>query len=98
MENASVNQNQTMTAWDFLREISGKCCGFFSTEKLGKRASYGELRRWLQNRSVRINGVLPDFRDNITFPVLDMVLFPKSANRKNTLADKLHPFLIVEQS
>jgi hypothetical protein len=46
-------------------------------------ASNSEKRRWLQNRSVVINGVKPDWNDEICFPVTSMVFFPNS-NRRTT--------------
>ena len=47
-------------------------------------ASNSEKRRWLQNRSIIINGVKPTWNDEITFPVTQLVFFPKS-NRRTTM-------------
>jgi hypothetical protein len=96
MKTAVVNKNRSMNAWDFLMEISRKCSGFFSTENPGKKASNSELKRWLQNHSVSINKMVPSWNDLISFPVVDMVIFPKSLCRKMTLADDQHPFILVE--
>ena len=40
--------------------------------------------RWLKNRSVLINGVKPDWNDEVCFPVTELVFFPKS-NRRVTM-------------
>lgn len=64
-----------MTAWDFLKSIHS-ACQFMSRERTGK-ASNSELKRWLQNKSVIINGKRPAFDDDIDFPITQMVLFPK---------------------
>lgn len=87
-----------MTALDLLIEISQKCYGFFSTEHPMKKASNSELRRWLQNKSVSINGAQPNWNDSVNFPITDMVLFPKSLARRTTLADGQSPFILVESA
>jgi len=50
------------------------------------RASNSEKRRWLQNKSVIINGVKPNWNDEICFPVTELVFFPKSTKRRTTFA------------
>lgn len=47
-------------------------------------ASNSEKRRWLQNHSIIINGVKPNWNDEICFPVTELVFFPKS-NRRTTM-------------
>lgn len=64
-----------MTCWDFLKELN-QVCHFMSRERTGK-ATNSEMKRWLQNNSVIINGVRPKFDDPVDFPVTQMVLFPK---------------------
>lgn len=64
-----------MTCWDFLKELN-TCCHFMSIERPGK-ASNSELKRWLQNKAVEINGLRPKFDDEVDFPITQMVLFPK---------------------
>ncbi len=44
-------------------------------------ASGSERRRWLQSRSVRINGNFPQPEEEIEFPLTDLVFFPKSVRR-----------------
>lgn len=86
-----------MTAWDFLKIISQKCSGFFSSEHPGQKVTTSELKRWLINKSVQINGQKPNWDDTVAFPVKDMVLFPKSKNRITTLASEGHPFVLVQR-
>jgi hypothetical protein len=69
-----------MTAWDFLKELNKVCC-FMSRERGGK-ATNSELKRWLQNKSVSINGIRMEFDQEVGFPITEMFLFPK---RKVTL-------------
>ena len=64
-----------MTYWDFLKEIN-KTCQFMSRERTGK-ASNSEIKRWLQNKSIIVNGDRPNFDDEVIFPIESMVLFPK---------------------
>jgi hypothetical protein len=64
-----------MSCWDFLKELND-VCHFMSRERTGK-ASNSELKRWLQNKAVEINGKRPSFDDEVDFPVTRMALFPK---------------------
>jgi len=48
------------------------------------KASNSERRRWLQNKSVIINGTKPNWNDEIDFPVEELIFFPKS-NRRVTM-------------
>jgi len=64
-----------MTYWDFLKELN-TVCHFMSRERKGK-ATNSELKRWLQNKAVQINGERPKFDDEVDFPIASMVLFPK---------------------
>lgn len=49
-----------------------------------KELSRGEVRRWLQNKSVEINGVKPSPLDDIELPIKSLVFFPKG-NRRTTM-------------
>lgn len=44
-------------------------------------ASNGQLRRWLNNGSVRINGTRPKPEQELTFPVTELVYFPGRARQ-----------------
>ncbi len=80
-----------MKARDWLADLH-KVCHFISIEvdpKAEKRevklASRSELQRWLQQGSILINGerVAPD--EEMDFPIISVVLFPKSPTRRCTL-------------
>lgn len=47
-------------------------------------ASGSEVRRWLKNKAVIINGKTPSPEDEVTFPIKQLVFFPKS-KRKTTV-------------
>ena len=66
-----------MTGWMFLRELH-KLCHFQTKEgkKVGD-ASSSELKRWLQNKAVLVNGEPLDWNEEMDFPVHSCVLFPK---------------------
>ncbi len=64
-----------MTAWDFLKELN-KTCQFMSRERTG-RASNSELKRWIQNKCLSIDGNRVQFDEIITFPLDDVWLFPR---------------------
>lgn len=48
-------------------------------------ATNGEIRRWLQNKAVYINGKPASANDEMPETVESLVFFPKSALRKTTL-------------
>lgn len=64
-----------MTAWEFLRDLH-TICHFMSRERSGK-ATNSELKRWLQNQSVIINGRRIKWNEEVDFPVKECILFPK---------------------
>lgn len=57
----------------------------FSIEKPCQLATNSEVRRWCNNRAVRINGEFVGWDDGIKFPITDLVFFPQSRKRKTTL-------------
>lgn len=68
-----------VTAWEWLRSVNAIC--HFQTKE-GKRvgpASNSELKRWLQNKIVLLNGETVEWNELIDFPIFSVVLFPKSA-------------------
>ena len=67
-----------MNAWEFLRSLH-ELCSFQTREgkKVGK-ASSSELKRWIQNKAIIINGETVDWQEEIDFPVFKVVLFPKN--------------------
>lgn len=68
-----------MNGLQFIRSLH-EVCQFQTKEgaKIGI-ASNSELKRWLTNGAVEVNGhkLLPD--DEIDFPIFSIVLFPKRA-------------------
>lgn len=68
-----------MNAWQFMRELH-EICKFQSREgkRVGK-ASASELKRWLQNGAVVVNGEKIAWDECIDdFPIFSFVLFPKN--------------------
>lgn len=64
-----------MNAWEFLMDIN-KVCFFMSRERTGK-ASNSELKRWVKNQALKINGENVKWDEEIDFPIISVVLFPK---------------------
>lgn len=56
-----------------------------SIERPCTPASNGEIRRWLMNKAVLINGEFPGPTTTVTYPVTQLVFFPKSKKRKTTV-------------
>jgi len=71
-----------MQAFKFLCSIPHVPMQFNGTQPVA--ASNSERRRWLQNKSVIINGTKPNWNDEISMPVTELVFFPKS-DRKTTM-------------
>jgi len=65
-----------MTAWFFLRDLH-VICQFQTREgsKVGP-ATRAELKRWLQNKAVEINGKRMNWDEEIEFPITSFILFP----------------------
>jgi hypothetical protein len=68
-----------MTAFQFLMNLHSVCHFQMREGKRVGRASGSEVKRWIQNKAVVINGehVAPD--ELIDFPVFSLVLFPKGS-------------------
>lgn len=66
-----------ITAIQFLTNLH-EDCSFQTREgkKVGK-ASNSELRRWIQNKALLINGETVEVNEKIDFLVFSVVLFPK---------------------
>jgi len=69
-----------MNAWEFLRDLH-KVCFFQSRERTGI-ASASELKRWIQNGVLVINGERVQWDELMDFPMISVVLFP---NKRITL-------------
>lgn len=66
-----------MNAWEFLRRLH-EVCHFQTREgkKVG-RASASELKRWIDNGALVINGERVASGEPMDFPMHSVVLFPK---------------------
>ena len=57
----------------------------WSTQSNSTTPSRRELRQWLDDGAVRINGKFPKAHEHVEFPITDLVYFP-GAKRQTTLA------------
>lgn len=64
-----------MTGWMYLRELH-TVCQFHSKERTGL-ATNSELKRWLQNQTVLLNGRRIRWDEEVDFPVYQLVLHPE---------------------
>jgi len=65
-----------MTMWGYLRELHS-VCHFQSKEKRVGVATNSELKRWIQNKALEINGEKVEWDEVINFHIHSVVLFPK---------------------
>lgn len=73
-----------ITAIQWLRALHEVC--HFQTNGRGTgTASNSELGRWLNDKAVRINGKPIAAMDPIPYPIVSVVLFPKSERRTTLL-------------
>lgn len=73
------------TGWVFLMKMNKIYGGFFSRERPGTRASNSELKRWLKNKALHINGVAAVWDEEVPRDIRSVILFPKSKKARNTL-------------
>ena len=65
------------TSWGLLRELH-QICNFTSREKPGTGvATNSELKRWINNKALIINGETVTWDEELNFPIISVVLFPK---------------------
>lgn len=69
--------NKPLTAWDWLKSLH-EICHFQTKEgkKVGK-ATNSELKRWIQNKALIINGEVVEWNELIDFPIFSVALFTK---------------------
>lgn len=65
-----------MTALQFVLSMGSAIP--MSVENPCKQATNSEIRRWLDQQSVVINGKKPKSKDTIDLPVTSLIFFPKS--------------------
>jgi hypothetical protein len=66
------------TAIQFLTDLLSICMLQTREGKRVGKASTSELRRWIQNKAVLINGETVEVHEVLDFPVFSVVLFPKN--------------------
>ena len=64
-----------MTAHRFIIQLH-QLCRFYSRERKGL-ASNSEIKRWIMNRSVIMNGEAVEWNEEMDFTIDSLVLFPK---------------------
>jgi len=50
-----------------------------------KPPSNGELRRWIVNGTVKVNGTILKLEDEVEWPIMDLVLFPNNKKARCTV-------------
>jgi hypothetical protein len=73
-----------VTGFEAVKMMEALCKGFHSTEKHGM-ASNRELRQWLNDGAIAINGTKPKPNDDIGESIHSFVLFPKHDNKRRTV-------------
>ena len=76
---------EPLTAHQWVQLFSAATYGFYSKERRNEKASNRELWRWLERRSVEINGMRPGPRDVVPRPITSFVLFPGNDRARVTL-------------
>ena len=71
-----------ITALEWFKRIGGN--GFWNTEE-NKFASNSVLRRWIEQGAIRFNDKIVKPDTMLDFPILSLVLFPKSDTKRTTL-------------
>jgi len=56
-----------------------------SIEKPCEKASNSEKRRWLEQKSILLNGKRPGPDDVMEINIFELIFFPKSEKRKTTI-------------
>ena len=73
-----------MTAFEYLKFIKEHGYLPMSIERPCTEATNTEIKRWLKNGAVIINGKKPDVNDVVELPITELVFFPKG-KRKTTM-------------
>ena len=60
-----------------------------SVERGIKPPSNGDLRRWLNMRAIQINGETPKAFDEVSYPIWELIFFPKG-KRRTTMVNDYH--------
>ena len=73
-----------MTAYEYLVSVQQFLPASREVQSLGRPVSKGEIKRWLQNKAVLINGQRPDWKDEIQFPLFELIFWPNSPQNRTT--------------
>jgi len=74
-----------MTALDYMVSVHDNGVGFRTIERGIGKASRSEIRRWLNNGSIIINGKTPTSKEEVNLPVNELVLFPRGKQKTTIL-------------
>jgi hypothetical protein len=86
LERVNFMSLKPMMALDYMMMLNEMVGGFYATGQANTKASKSEIRRWLQQSSVMIDGVkLTSEKTIINFPIKSLVLFPKSKDKRITI-------------
>lgn len=80
-----VKREKPVTAYEYLKKF--KDCGYLpmSIERPCTEASNSEIKRWLKNSAVIINGKKPKPDDEIEFPITELVYFSKGKSKTTVI-------------
>ena len=73
-----------MTAMEFIVFMKPAIPQTQEGERVGP-PSNSEIRRWLDQGAVRINGVNPKSKERIELPVKELIFFPKNPKKRCTV-------------
>ena len=88
----TTHKVERTTAFDFLKDfpflpivlMRGKGRSLYG------RPSNSELKRWLNNGSVKINGkIITSVFEEINYPITQLIFFPKNDKTRTTIWDKI---------
>lgn len=79
-----------MTAYQFIRGLA-----WLPSNDDGDLATNSDIRRWFDRRSVIINGTKPAWRDEVEYPITELIFFPKGKRRTTVLSDAL-PEVVID--
>jgi len=76
-----------MTAYEYLCSVQRFLPASREVKNLGGLVGKSEIKRWLENKAVLINGRRPAWKDMISFPIFELVFFPNSPSRTTYIQD-----------
>jgi hypothetical protein len=74
-----------VTALEFLISMRSTLPMSKEAGKEPKIASNSEIRRWLRDSAVVLNGIKVKADDNVRFPITSLIFFPKSKESRCTM-------------